>query len=171
MKNWLGGALVGGLLIAMGAGGTYYFLTKNRTVEEPKPIVEVTPTPAASKEPVVVEEEEVPEEEEEESSVPEGWLAYESTNYGFVISYPDSYEALDDANNLYGWENGIVLLYSGGQSYDIAVEAWDTVAEYESKYPGGNYVVLQVGGQYLTAVNLNMTPVGGEILASFGLLN
>lgn len=168
MKNWIGGVVTAVVLLAIGAGGAYWFMGRgDKVTEQPSAVSDVrSPTPVASSEPVV-EEERVGEE----SNISTGWLTYEGAEHGFEISYPSGYEALDDSNSLYGWENGIVLLYGGGQSYDIAVEIWDTEVEYESKYPGGNYVVIAVGGKYITATNLNMTPEGAQILATFGVGN
>src|SRR4030042_2813697 len=61
-------------------------------------------------------------ESSQTTDVKPGWLTYANSQYGFSISYPEDYKALSDQNNLYGWPNGLVLFYKGGQSYDIAVE-------------------------------------------------
>ena len=53
-------------------------------------------------------------------ALPLGWAIYRNEVEGFEISYPASYLALGDAENLYGWANGLLLLYNSGQSYDIA---------------------------------------------------
>ena len=62
------------------------------------------------------------------------WQTYTNEEYGFQFSYPDEFEALDDENNLYGWPNAVVLLYQGGQAYDIPVEVWDSESEYQQAY-------------------------------------
>lgn len=106
------------------------------------------------------------------ASIPAGWLTYTSQEYGFEISYPFSYQALDDSNNLYGWPNGIVLFYDGGQSYDLAIEHWSSVTDYESKYPNAsNLTVHQVGNYYLTLLNTNFEPEVDNIIATFRTLS
>ena len=105
--------------------------------------------------------------EEEEEILPENWLSYDNTEYGFSISYPNNYKALDDSENLYGWPNAVVLLYGGGQSYDIVVEAWDSKAEYESKYPSEELVVSKIGDKYITVADITKESENTEIIESF----
>lgn len=105
---------------------------------------------------------------DENSSIPQGWKTYKSIAYGFEISYPATYEALSDQNNLYGWPNAIVLLYKGGQSYDLPIEHWNSEEEYQTKYSGQtNYVVQKVNGKFITLFNTNLSPEVDEIIKTF----
>ncbi len=148
------------LLAALGGGAAYLLITQNQETVEQGTISTISPTLTPEPE---------PEETEETVSVPTGWLTYTNEEYGFAISYPSNYQALDDTNNLYGWPKGIVLFYGGGQSYDLPIEAWNTVAEYESKYPTSmdNLTVHQVGNKYITLLNANQEPEVDQIIATF----
>ena len=77
-----------------------YFTIKPLNPPTPSPTAtpEVTATPETSSTPAPGEH--------------EGWNKYRSEEYDFEIFYPNDYEALDDANNLYGWPNAVVLLYT-----------------------------------------------------------
>ena len=108
------------------------------------------------------------------SNIPQGWLTYTNEDYGFAISYPLGYEALDDQENLYGWPNGVVLLYKGGQSYDLPMEVWNTVAEYEAKYPVAMMDTItahQIGNYYITLNNQNDSPEVDQIISTFTTLD
>lgn len=62
---------------------------------------------------------------------------YKNEKYGFQVSVPSVYKVLTDKTNLYGWPNAVALLIepaNGKQSYDIAIEVWDTEAKYKEKY-------------------------------------
>ena len=154
------------LLIVVVFFGYYFFTTnqKGTTDQTPTPTVQTAPeiTTAPTFQPQ-------PAQEEETSNVPSGWLTYTNQEYGFEISYPASFEALDDANNLYGWPNGIVLICSGGQSYDLPIEVWDDPADYQAKYASqmGDLVVKQVGNQYITLINMNHLSEVDQIISTF----
>jgi hypothetical protein len=101
-------------------------------------------------------------------SITEGWLTYKNEQYCFQISYPANYQALSDSNNLYGWPNAVVLIYGGGQSYDLPIEVWDSQSEYQAKYPNqANLTVKQVGTKYITLLNTNSLPEVDEIITTF----
>ena len=103
----------------------------------------------------------------DESAKP-GWKVYRNEKYGFQISYPDSYQALEDKENLYGWPNAVVLLYNGGQSYDLPIEVWNTKAEYEAKYINApNLKVIEVKGKFITLLNTNFEKEVDEIINTF----
>lgn len=97
-----------------------------------------------------------------------GWKVYKSEKYGFEISYPESYQALDDKENLYGWPKGVVLFYNGGQAYDVVIEAWNSQSEYESKYPSGaNLTVRKIGNKYITILDSTQEEGNSEVIATF----
>jgi hypothetical protein len=95
------------------------------------------------------------------------WQVYTNSQYGFQIKYPGNFQALTDSNNLYGWPNAVVLFYSGGQSYDLPVEVWNTQAQYQAKYPSGTTVFTTSGGKFITLTNVNHTPEVDQIIATF----
>ncbi|MCJ7520560.1 MAG: hypothetical protein MUO42_12940 [Anaerolineaceae bacterium] len=108
-----------------------------------------------------------------QQTVPAGWQTYTSTVYGFEISYPASYQALDDADNLYGWPNGVVLLYNGGQAYDIAIQVWDSPDEIASNYPsaGESITIVPSAGKYISIFNATEEGENPAIIATFKLIN
>ncbi|KKU93254.1 hypothetical protein A3E17_02400 [Candidatus Amesbacteria bacterium RIFCSPHIGHO2_12_FULL_48_14] len=105
------------------------------------------------------------------TSLKPGWKEYRNTKYRFTISYPANFQALDDQENLYGWPNAVVLLYAGGQSYDLAVEVWNTKAEYEAKYKNAaNLTVNEINGKFITLLNSNTKSEVDEIIATFAVV-
>lgn len=100
-------------------------------------------------------------------------LTYKNNVYGFQISYPSNFKALDSKNDLYGYPEGIVLIYSGGQAYDVVVEAWNSQAEYQTKYSSNlsDVTVLKIGEKYITAYDGTHNPENAAIIASFKLLS
>jgi hypothetical protein len=104
---------------------------------------------------------------------PADWQTYTNTQYGFELKYPSNFKALTDQENLYGWPQAVVLFYSGGQSYDLPVEVWDSEAEYQEKYKGVTFTrqVFQKGDKFITLVNMNNDPVVDQIIASFKSVN
>jgi hypothetical protein len=103
------------------------------------------------------------------SNVPAGWKTYKNSQYKFEFSYPDSYKVLTDDNSLSGWPDAILLLYKGGQSYDLAVELWDTEAEYKAKYTDTSvYTVFKTeDGKFITLSNQNKNPEVAQIISTF----
>lgn len=159
------------LIIAI-AGGVGLYLFSNQKIQLPgqsAPSAESTPTSTPATQPVV---EPQPTGSMEETVVPAGWQTYTNSEYGFQISYPDDYQALDDAENLYGWPNGVVLLYKGGQAYDIAVEVWDDESEYQAKYGPriDDLVVKEVGGKHITILDNTQEPDNAPVIGTFRAL-
>ena len=112
-----------------------------------------------------------PETDISQSSTHPDWILYKNEQYGFQIFYPDSYKVLNDKENLYGWPNAIVLLYNGGQSYDLPIEIWNSKAEYEAKYKDyPNFTVKEVKGKFITFLNTNTEDEVDEIIKTFKAL-
>lgn len=102
-------------------------------------------------------------------TVSSDWLTYKNMQYGFEISYPPSYKALDSKNDLYGYPNGAALIYSGGQAYDVVIEVWNTESEYKEKYATmmSDVTVLKSNGKFITLLNSTHQPKNDQIIASF----
>jgi len=158
------------LLVLLVSGGAYYLGTQNRKPNDQQtspstisPISSPSPTPTTKPQPTEIEE---------KTSIPSGWSTYTNEEYGFEISYPENYQTLDDENNLYGWSNGIVLFYGGGQSYDLPVEVWNTVSEYENKYGAqmNNLTIKKVGNKYITLLNANGKEEVDQIVVTFKII-
>ncbi|MEK7550289.1 MAG: hypothetical protein AAB535_00685 [Patescibacteria group bacterium] len=103
------------------------------------------------------------------ASLKPGWKLYQNEQYKFEFSHPSSYKVLTDAENLYGWPKAILLLYKGGQSYDLAVEIWNTEAEYKAKYTDtSTYNVFKTkDGKFITLLNANKDAEVAEIISTF----
>lgn len=130
----------------------------------PSPLASLSPTPNSTPTPVP-----------SPTSTPiPGWKTYTNNQYGFEISFPSKYKALTDKENLYGWPNAAVLIYSGGQSYDLPIEVWNSQAEYVAKYPNltaSHITVKQKGNIYITLQNANSDPEVDQIIATFKFTN
>jgi len=144
--------------------GVYIFLKNKTTNQKMVPPTAPTATPATSPAPTVITT-------PTEAAIPADWQTYKNTAYGFEISYPKTYQALTDKDNLYGWPNAVVLLYNGGQSYDIPIEIWDSKQAYEAKYSSqiGSLIVKQIGSKYLTILNATVEPGNAAVIATFKL--
>jgi len=142
----------------------YYGTQKSKTDNTPAEEITETPQKAVITETIGPS----PTESAPTSNVPLGWQTYTNEEYGFEISYPTNYKALSDSENLYGWPKGIVLFYGGGQSYDLVIEYWNSVAEYETKYKNqSNVTVKKVGSYYITMMNMNFEPEVDEMIKTF----
>lgn len=108
-----------------------------------------------------------------ESPTPQSWKVYKNEQYGFEFSYPETYKVLTDKENLYGWPKAILLLYKGGQSYDLAVEIWNTEAEYKEKYADASILTVfkTKDGKFITLLNQNKTPEVSQIITTFKFTN
>lgn len=146
------------LLIAVTLAALFYFqiqrlskqLTEN-TVPEETATNTPTQTPQAS------------------PTMKPGWKLYTNTKYEFEFIYPETYKVLTDPTNLYGWPKAVLLLYKGGQSYDMAVEIWNTEAEYKEKYNSSAFdiKVFKTGNKFITLLNTNKDAEITEVISSF----
>ena len=129
------------VLAVVVGGGAYYLGKQNR------PLPFATPSPTATPAGIPTS---LPT-----STPASGWKTYTNEQYGFQISYPPTYQALTDAENLYGWPKAVALLYNGGQAYDLAIEIWNSQAEYESKHGVGNpdLTVKKIGEKFITVLD------------------
>jgi hypothetical protein len=154
------------IILALLLAATAYYLGTQKapsSTAQTTATVTVTPTPTQALQATPTSQ---------ESMTPQGWLTYTSDTHGFEISYPPDYEALDDANNLYGWSNGVVLIYGGGQSYDLPIEVWNSASEYQSKYPNAdNLTIKKIGNKFITLLNMNKTQEVDEIITTFKEIN
>ena len=161
------------LLVGLGAGATYLLMSQSgvRTTDQidtqPQPVV--SPTISEPEPTVEVVDENQPAEQASESALPEGWSTYTNIEYGFEISYPEKYKPLDDSESLYGWPDAVVLFYAGGQSYDLAMEVWDSKFDYEDKYSTqlDDLVVKRVGDKYISLLNANKEAEVDQIIETF----
>lgn len=97
------------------------------------------------------------------------WETYTSQDHGFKFSYPPEFEALDSVDDLYGWPDGVALLYKGGQAYDIPIEIWDNQSDYQTKYQNrlSELEVKQINGKYVTFLNNTDNQFFQEIVNTF----
>ncbi len=95
---------------------------------------------------------------------------YINSKYHFEISFPSSYKALTDSDNLSGWPNAIALIYNGGQSYDLPIEVWNSESDYQINYPDPslNIAVHKTSdGKFITLTNVNKDPEVDQIISTF----
>lgn len=91
------------------------------------------------------------------------WKIYKNEQYGFEFSYPEAYKVLTDEENLYGWPKAVLLLYKGGQSYDLTIEVWGSdPANYD-------LTLKTKDGKFIALKNLNNDPEVAEIITTFKL--
>ena len=144
------------VIIVIALIGIYFF--KSQDVQK------VSELPSESTQAEVVQKEVVLEETSAFANI------YTNALFGFEMSYPDTCDALDDSNNLYGWPNGVVLFYCGGQAYAIAVEEWNTVVAYQAKYSSNEVVVEMIDGHYITIFDMAKTQISADVIATFSIL-
>ncbi len=172
MKKQSGFLILITILAISGIGLAYYLGTQQGKKKEPKPFTE--PTPVSTQTPTTLPTLTIPVATNTPiptatPSVKQGWTTYKNEQYGFEISYPENYQALDDKKNLYGWPDAVVLLYKGGQSYDLPIEVWDTFSDYESRYKTqmDNLTIKKVADKYITLLNMNREEEVDQIIATF----
>jgi hypothetical protein len=102
-----------------------------------------------------------------EPLINDGLTGIYDVNVGFSVRYPANFKPVTNE----AWENASIILYSGGQSYDLVIQVWDNEEEYKNYY--GNSAVLQnmtvhkVGSKYVTLLNQNNTEEVAKIIESF----
>ena len=150
-----------GLLVVVCAGFAFYYGTQNgwftRTAAptETQEPTRVTPTVSVTATPTSMPT----------TSIPKGWSTFTSDKYGFSISFPPRYKALTDKENMYGWPKAVVLIYGGGQSYDLVIEHWSSMAEYEKVYKNETRTsVRKIGVNYISFFNMNSVAEVDEII-------
>lgn len=86
---------------------------------------------------------------------------------GFTIKFPLNYTVEEDT----AWPNASIILYSGGQSYDLIVQVWNSDAEYKEYYKEygqlTNMVVKHKDDKTITLFNLNSSDQVDEIIESY----
>ncbi|REG11531.1 hypothetical protein [Pelolinea submarina] len=126
---------------------------------------EATSLPAATNTPMPLPT------ETQKPAAPDGWLTYQNTLYGFEISYPPEFQSLDDQDSLSGWPNAVVLLYNGGQSYDIAIQVWDSQADLDANFPNeARMQTVSANGKIISLFNVTQEPENAAVIATFRLL-
>ena len=106
------------------------------------------------------------------TALPPGWALYRNESEGFEIAYPTTYAPLDDANNLYGWPNGLLLLYNQGQSYDIVVQVWNSQAEYTGALGAdlSRVTIFPSGSRFFTVMDITQEADNAGVIATFSLI-
>lgn len=164
------------IFLAVGLAAGYFLATSSKPVPEKiSPVPQISPTAFATittpLSPTITVSIITPTEtpQSTQSALP----TYKNTQYGFEISYPASYKVLTDSDNLYGWPNGIALLYKGGQTYDIAIQIWNTQAEYENQYPSaaGTITEKKTGNKIITIMDVSGDPDNAAVISSFKFTN
>lgn len=165
MKKGVVQALPIVLLIIVSVAFAYYYGTQQKKISYPQETQNSSDkTPPTSPTPISTP---VPT-----SNIPSDWKTYSNERYGFEISFPPEYKALDDTNNLYGYPNGIVLIYGGGQSYDLVIEHWSNQSEYENRYRNqSNITVKKIGDIYISLLNTNFETEVDEIIKTLKIIN
>lgn len=97
---------------------------------------------------------------------------YENKQIGYSIIYPNNYQVVDDNS----WKNSDLVLYKGGQVYDLVIQVWNTKQEYEEYFEDNpaayeNMVVYKINEKFLTLVNMGEDSEVAEIVKSLKMLS
>lgn len=105
--------------------------------------------------------------EKPEPLVKEGYQKVSDIQNRFTLTYPENYRLVEDKA---AWKNASVILYTGGQSYDLVVQVWNSESEYRGVY-GNSYddfiTAKNFNGKYITFLNANKSKEVEEIIKSF----
>ena len=103
---------------------------------------------------------------------PAAGSTYTNDKYGFEFTYDAPYKVLVSKDDLYGYPNGVALIYKGGQAYDIVVEAWDSKAAYEAEHAGNlaNLVAFESKGKFITFYDNTQELGNKKIIGSVSFL-
>jgi len=136
---------------------------------KPSPPISPSPSPTASTQPSAA-----PSTNPSPTADPHsGWQTYTNEDYGFQISYPDNYDLLASENDLYGWPHAVALLYNGGQAYDIVIEVWNNMDEYESNHPDTEnfeVTVNETDTNVISVTDYTAEDGNSDVISTFGLL-
>jgi hypothetical protein len=107
-----------------------------------------------------------------EESVEKGYNAFYNVTLGFSLKYPEKY--VNETDSATGWKNTTLVLYSGGQSYDLIVQVWDSEDAYKKEFADNpaaldNITVKKVKGKYVTFLNMNDSKEVEGIIGTFEL--
>ncbi len=100
-----------------------------------------------------------------------GYVEYKNTEIGYSIQYPEKYDVEENS----AWKNADLILYGGGQIYDLIIQVWNTESEYKKFYSDNpaaaeNMTVYKVGTKYVTLINLGKKSEIDEIIKNFKLI-
>ncbi len=105
-----------------------------------------------------------------EKPMDDGLLTFTDTSLGFSLKYPTTYRIEKDS----GWKNAGLILYSGGQTYDLVVQSWNTEAEYKKYFEENigtpqTLVVKKIGNKYVTFLNMGEDKDVDTVISSYKL--
>lgn len=107
----------------------------------------------------------------EEAAIAPNLKKYENKELGYSIVYPDNYQVVDDSS----WINADLVLYKGGQVYDLVIQVWDTKQEYETYFEDNpaaaeNMTAYKIKEKFLTLANMGENTEVDEIIKSLKML-
>lgn len=143
-----------GLLLALALVFAYYALSSKKMIQT-KPSESSSPLP--SPEAVVAVQPQANGELQ----------TYVNEQFGFSFSYPKKYRATVDKT---GWPKAVVILYDGGQSYNLVVEVAQSAAEYQDLNVTngiGETIVKSEEDLFIVMRNLNSDPEISQVIESF----
>lgn len=105
-----------------------------------------------------------------EETLDTGFLKFSDSSVGYSLVYPKSYRVEENT----AWKNASLILYAGGQVYDLVVQVWNSEAEYKAYFQENigltsKVVVHKVKGRYVTLFNYAESAEVEQIINSFKL--
>ncbi len=103
-----------------------------------------------------------------EPEINDGLIEITDVTIGFSLRHPENYKTATDS----AWKNSSIILYTGGQVYDLVVQVWNTEDEYKKffgeTYSGlENMTIQKVGNKIVTLLNQNNSEEVDKIIQSF----